>query len=604
MDSKIDEQKLKDFVRKHAPSYLKQANVNSVGLAYKIENGKRTDQLAIQFTVCKKVALESLESINEVPIPASFQVDGKDIPSDIIERDYDINPVKMIDKTKGLRKQFLDPILPGCSIGHPTISAGTAGCVVFDKYNGEEYILSNWHVLQGSRGNIGDRVVQPGMHDDARKDRNDAGVLVNSHLGLAGDCAIAKMDKRKVDGQIIDLDVCVENISAPWLGDKVMKSGRTTSLTFGIVTRIDVTTKMNYGAQGDINIGCFEYTPDPDHLPFDGEISMGGDSGAAVMLADDSKATSTMLGLHFAGEVGNAPEHALACYATSVFEKLNISAKPPTQAAVLQEIKKGYDSNFLSIPLRSPYPVNEGVFDELLKHKNENVFDYMHYSLVLHRERKLAAWVAWNIDGGHIKKVNRVDFKKDPHLPMEAQIGNELYKHNDLDRGHMARRAELCWGTLAEAKKANDDSFYYTNIAPQHKRFNQSHMYGVWGQLENAVFDQAKIKDLKVSVMAGPLFNESDPIYRGVKIPKEYWKVICYVDEVNNQLVHHCFILTQSDLVADLERLDFDAFKLFKVSISTIAEKSNFKIVDLVSKESVETIEEVREIFSVYDIFN
>lgn len=29
-------------------------------------------------------------------------------------------------------------------------------------------------------------------------------------------------------------------------------------------------------------------------------------------------------------------------------------------------------------------------------------------------------------------------------------------------------------------------------------------MYGVWGQLENAVFDQAKIKDLKVSVMAGP----------------------------------------------------------------------------------------------------
>lgn len=77
----------------------------------------------------------------------------------------------------------------------------------------------------------------------------------------------------------------------------------------------------------------------------------------------------------------------------------------------------------------------------------------MHYSLVLHRERKLAAWVAWNIDGGHIKKVNRVDFKKDPHLPMEAQIGNELYKHNDLDRGHMARRAELCWGTLAEQKK-------------------------------------------------------------------------------------------------------------------------------------------------------
>ncbi len=602
MKPKINQEKLKSFIRKNAAHYLRQSNVNSVGLGYKIVNGKRTDELSIQFTVNKKVAIESLESINETQIPQSFVIDGVEIPSDILERNFDLSLASTVEKNKSSRKKFLNPILPGCSIGHPTISAGTAGCIVFDKNTGDKYVLSNWHVLHGNNGNIGDRIVQPGVYDDARVEYNNAGYLVNSHIGAAGDCAIAKIDNRKVGDKIIGIDIRLENIDDPKLGDRVIKSGRTTSVTYGIVTRINVTTRIDYGAIGDVNVGCFEYTPDPENLPHDGEISMGGDSGSAVILVENNKLTNTMMGLHFAGEVGNAPEHALACYATSVFEKLNISTKPPKSTNIIQAIRKGYDSNFLSIPLRSPYPINDSVFNDLVKHKNENVFDYTHFSLVLHKDRKLAAWVAWNIDGSNIKKVNSVSFKKDPNLPKGVQIGNELYEHNDIDRGHLARRAELCWGSLEEAKKANYDSFYYTNIAPQHIRFNRSKMYGIWGRLENAVFDQAKIKDLKVSVMAGPLFNENDPIYRGVKIPKEYWKVICYVNEDTQQLEHHCFILTQSDLITDLERLDFDEFKLFKVSASSIAEKSSFEIADLYSLTSIESIEEPKEILSINDI--
>ena len=47
------------------------------------------------------------------------------------------------------------------------------------------------------------------------------------------------------------------------------------------------------------------------------------------------------------------------------------------------------------------------------------------------------------------------------------QAGNEVYDRNRLDRGHLARRSDLLWGPAAEARRANSDSFYFTNISPQ-----------------------------------------------------------------------------------------------------------------------------------------
>ncbi len=81
-------------------------------------------------------------------------------------------------------------------------------------------------------------------------------------------------------------------------------------------------------------------------------------------------------------------------------------------------------------------------------------------------------------------------------------MGNELYSDNVLDRGHIARRADLCWGGIAEAQQANADSFYYTNIAPQHQAYNQSSRQGLWGELEDHVFAQAGIAKLRLSVQA------------------------------------------------------------------------------------------------------
>jgi endonuclease G len=108
----------------------------------------------------------------------------------------------------------------------------------------------------------------------------------------------------------------------PELGDRVVKSGRTTAVTYGRVTRIHTITSTNYESAGTHQIGGFEIGLDEDHPAPNDEISMGGDSGSAWLAADESGAAEDMmLGLHFAGETNEPAEYALACYASSVFEK-------------------------------------------------------------------------------------------------------------------------------------------------------------------------------------------------------------------------------------------------------------------------------------------
>ena len=109
-------------------------------------------------------------------------------------------------------------------------------------------MLSNWHVLHTPKGEIGDKVVQPGPFDDNNIDANFAGTLVRSHLGIAGDCAIARIEGRDIDDRVLALSVQPKTLAKAELDDHVVKSGRTTDVTFGIVRRTDVVSKIDTAA--------------------------------------------------------------------------------------------------------------------------------------------------------------------------------------------------------------------------------------------------------------------------------------------------------------------------------------------------------------------
>ncbi len=575
-NSKEFMESLKQFVRTQGMDYLERNNITSVGIGYKKIDGKPTDEISIQFTVEEKAAPDVLESLNTPLIPNSFVIDGVEVPTDVIERDFKPDYMVVSEVTPDRRKTRLDPVEPGASVGNTKISAGTIGCIVYDQKNGTPYILSNWHVLHSPKGNIGDDIVQPGPFDDNRVNLNRIGKLIRSHLGAAGDCAIATVEDRKFKKEIMDLGVVVEQLGEPELGDKVIKSGRTTRVTHGTVTRIHTIAKLNYGGTvGNQLIGGFEIGLDPKNLPDNGEVSMGGDSGSIwVFKAGNGKPSKIMAGLHFAGEGENDPnEHAVACYPKSVFEKLEISLTPPKTEAVVPVQGLGFNRDFLGIHIDFPKLSNPQSADAY-KLGNSKIIDYTHFSLTLSKKRRFAYWVAWNIDGGDLKRLSRkgIPFILDPRIPKKYQVGDALYAGNRLDRGHIARRADLLWGALDEAKKANVDSFFFTNMTPQMDNFNQSSRGGIWGKLEDAVFEDAEVDNFRVSVFGGPIFQNDDRIYRDIKIPREFYKVIVYVE--NGKLKSKAFLLSQN--LVQLEIFELDEFKTFQVKISEIEERCGF----------------------------
>lgn len=77
------------------------------------------------------------------------------------------------------------------------------------------------------------------------------------------------------------------------------------------------------------------------------------------------------------------------------------------------------------------------------------------------------------------------------------------------------------WGdTLAEAAQANEDTFHYTNAAPQAAKFNQG--LELWLGMESYLLDHAAGHRRRIVVFTGPIFSDVHPVYRGVDIPLRF----------------------------------------------------------------------------------
>jgi len=151
---------------------------------------------------------------------------------------------------------------------------------------------------------------------------------------------------------------------------------------------------------------------------------------------------------------------------------------------------------------------------------------YTHFSVLMRPDKRLAAVTALGMDGQKLMDLDRsgIGWRLDPRLPEDQQTSERVYARNDLDRGHLVRRASAVWGdTRAEAAEANEDTFYYTNAAPQAAKFNQG--MELWLGLESYLQENAADNSRRIVVFTGPVFSENDPVYRGVDIPLRFFKV-------------------------------------------------------------------------------
>jgi endonuclease G, mitochondrial len=161
---------------------------------------------------------------------------------------------------------------------------------------------------------------------------------------------------------------------------------------------------------------------------------------------------------------------------------------------------------------------------------------------------------------------------RDPRLPASEQTDEAVYRDNDLDRGHLVRRLDPAWGASdAEARAANDDTFHFTNASPQHRRFNAGQT--LWAGLEDYVLENADTADLAVSVLTGAVLADDDDAYRGVQLPRQFWKVVAMVKQ-SGELSVTGYLLSQAALLEGLETLEefsYGAYRTFQVPVRRIA---------------------------------
>ena len=208
----------------------------------------------------------------------------------------------------------------------------------------------------------------------------------------------------------------------------------------------------------------------------------------------------------------------------------------------------GYDPGFLGVPM--PLPTRPDRPDEVVR------LDYVHFSVVQDTTRRLAALTAVNIDGSALIDVDRGDdWHLDPRLDPTDQAGPALYATNDLDRGHLVRRRDPVWGTRTVAEQANFDTFVYTNAAPQAARFNQS--LQLWLGLEDHVLTYAQTTDQHLSVFTGPVLAPEDPTYRGIQLPRRFYKIAAWTTNPTPDAPHHlsatAYVLDQTPQLDDID---------------------------------------------------
>lgn len=315
------ENEIRQVKNQHAESLLARQNVVGVGIGYKEVGGEPTGSLSLKVLVRQKLPVSGLD-------PKAV------VPSRLNGVETDVVPVGLIRALQARTGRWR-PAPGGVSLGHYQITAGTFGCVVRDRSSGVRLILSNNHVLANSNAaQVGDPILQPGPADGGRQDQDIIARLerfcpiefsvapptCNLAIGFATignilarmlgsrhrlnvyqknqaatnlvDAAVARpLDDTLIKDDILEIGIVTGTVEAA-LGMTVRKSGRTTGFTTGVITVLDATVDVSYGAG---RTARFE-----DQIVC-GPMSQGGDSGS-LLVAGDSLAA---VGLLFAGSEGS-----------------------------------------------------------------------------------------------------------------------------------------------------------------------------------------------------------------------------------------------------------------------------------------------------------
>jgi endonuclease G len=263
----------------------------------------------LRFHVDRKLGAEQLEARGLDALPRSIG----EVPAEIVVGKYWL---QRFGATRLPAQRRLDPLVGGISISREgQMSAGTLGALVYDNSTGVPLLLSNFHVLAGKWGvRPGtQRIVQPGVLDGG-----DAGDAVATYLRDAMDdhldAAVAGLNGSR---SLVATQYGIGEYhgrTPPVLGQRLVKYGRTSGETEGVVSGIAGQAMFSYGSirwriSDVISI---------DPVEGSSIVSEPGDSGSCWL----DWQTHAPVGLHFAGS--DQPERALALDLGAVCRALDV----------------------------------------------------------------------------------------------------------------------------------------------------------------------------------------------------------------------------------------------------------------------------------------
>jgi len=212
------------------------------------------------------------------------------------------------------------PVPLGVSTGHPDITAGTIAARVKDG-SGNVYALSNNHVYANQNlAHINDPVLQPGAVDGGSAPTDTIGQLADfAPINFSGgnnqiDAAIALSSTELLQNVTFSGYKPTNTLAAASLGLSVKKEGRTTGVTFGQISEVNVTVVVCYAGFPL----CTKSATFVNQFAVAGSFSAGGDSGSLIV----TSAENNPVGLLFAGSsnrtIGNRIQDVLNYFNVSI----------------------------------------------------------------------------------------------------------------------------------------------------------------------------------------------------------------------------------------------------------------------------------------------
>jgi len=219
--------------------------------------------------------------------------------------------------------------------------------------------------------------------------------------------------------------------------------------------------------------------------------------------------------------------------------------------------RQGYRADFLDladgslVPIPTLTDLGRSLAAPLADGSQE--LKYHKFSVVMHRERRLAILTASNVDwrsqsrtvDGRIPSRRELtglpehtieQWVTDTRIAAEHQLPDVFFTKDGgaFDKGHIVRRDDVCWGaSFQDIQMANGDTYHTTNCTPQIATFNQSAQGADnWGDLENVIQQETDAE--KAIVFAGPVLSPDDRHFHGrdqmgpvrVAVPTRFWKVV------------------------------------------------------------------------------